>query len=82
MTTCSEYAAMKAQAEADLARAARAQVERDAAEIDVDAAEIAMTEAMNEWSQKQIFLAQKQAEVDAANNQVMFITMMMQMQGC
>lgn len=79
MTTCSEFAAMKAQAEADLARA---QVERDAAEIDVDAAQVAMMLAMNEWSQKQIFLSQKQAEVDAANNQVMFITMMMQSQGC
>ena len=79
MTTCSEYAAMKAQAEANLAAA---EVVRDAAEVDVDAAEVAFVLAMNEWSQKQIVLSQKQAEVDVLYNQVQFIEMMMQMQGC
>lgn len=79
MTTCSEFAAMNAEAEATLARA---QVERDAAALDVNAAQEAVMLAMSEWSQKQIVLAQKEMEVNVANNQILYITMMMQMQGC
>ncbi len=84
--TCAEWAALKAQTQADLARA---QVDRDAAALDSqaaqvasDAASIAMMNAMNDLATKNIVLSQKEGEVSSKSAMLMYIDMMMSMQGC
>jgi len=77
--TCSEWNTLKAQTEADLARAT---VELQAAELDTNAAQQDVMIAMNDLGSKQIIESQKQAEVDSKQSTLNYINMMMQMQGC
>jgi hypothetical protein len=79
MTTCSEYAAMKSQAEANQLIA---EAELNVASAERTVAEASMALAMSELGTANINLATKQAVYDNYTSQIQFITMMMQMQGC